>query len=157
MYQHVLYPPAGYFLLGDGGYPCLQHPVAIMTPYPQPVASHVTARYNRHHVKARCIIERTFGILKTRWRNIFLRALEIRPLFAPKVIGACCILQNICVTAGDILEEVLEEDPDDSEDNTSSIGEESRDLSGNGVRERLAARVSAPEGLPACLCEHDYI
>ncbi|XP_054483422.1 uncharacterized protein LOC129116655, partial [Anoplopoma fimbria] len=102
MYKQALYPPAGYILLGDGGYPCLQRPVAIMTPYRQPVASQVEARYNRHHAKARNIIERTFGILKTRWRSIFLRALEIRPLFAPKVIGACCILHNMCVAAGEV-------------------------------------------------------
>ncbi|KAF0035454.1 hypothetical protein F2P81_013212 [Scophthalmus maximus] len=38
--------------------------------------------------------------LKTRWRNIFLRALEIRPLFAPKVIGTCCILHNMCDSGG---------------------------------------------------------
>ena len=38
-YREALYPPTGYFLLGDGGYPCLQRPVAIMTPYRHPVAS----------------------------------------------------------------------------------------------------------------------
>ncbi|XP_062421496.1 putative nuclease HARBI1 [Pungitius pungitius] len=106
MYQEALYPPPGYFMLGDGGYPCLQHPVAIMTLYRQPLASHVEARYNRYHARGRNVIERTFGILKTRWRSIFLRALEIRPQFAPKVVGACCILHNICLAEGDILEEV---------------------------------------------------
>ncbi|KAK0138468.1 Protein ALP1-like [Merluccius polli] len=154
MYHQALYPPAGYFLLGDGGYPCLQRPVAIMTPYRQPVASQVEARYNGHHARGRNIIERAFGILKTHWRSIFLRALEIRPLFAPKVIGACC---NICVAAGDILEEEEEEEEEEegSEDDTGNADE--RDLSGNGVRRRLAAQLSAPEGLPACLGEHDYL
>ncbi|KAA0706661.1 Torsin-1A Dystonia 1 protein [Triplophysa tibetana] len=33
MYQQALFPPAGDFLLGDGGDPCLQHPIAILTPY----------------------------------------------------------------------------------------------------------------------------
>ncbi|KAG7489679.1 nuclease HARBI1 [Solea senegalensis] len=117
MFRQALYPPAGYFLLGDGGYPCLQHPVAIMTPYRQPVATRVESRFNHHHAKARIIIERTFGMLKTRWRNIFLRALEVRPLFTPKVIGACCILHNICMGVGDIVEEEEEEEDDDgSED-----------------------------------------
>ncbi len=39
MYRQALYPPAGYFLLGDGRDPCLQHPVAIVTPSRQPVTS----------------------------------------------------------------------------------------------------------------------
>lgn len=37
MYKESLYPPAGFFLLGDREYPCLQHPVTLMTPYRQPV------------------------------------------------------------------------------------------------------------------------
>uniref|UniRef100_A0A669BQ69 DDE Tnp4 domain-containing protein n=1 Tax=Oreochromis niloticus TaxID=8128 RepID=A0A669BQ69_ORENI len=105
MYKQALYPPAGFFLLGDGGYPSLQHPVAIMTPYHQPVSTQVEESFNRHHAKARIIIERTFGILKTRWRSIFLRALDIQPLFAPKVVGACCILHNICVATNDVHQE----------------------------------------------------
>ncbi|KAL1268450.1 hypothetical protein QQF64_033813 [Cirrhinus molitorella] len=133
IYQQALYPPPGYFLLGDGGYPCLKHPVAIITPYRQPVASQVEARYNRIHTKARNIIERTFGILKTRWRAIFLRALEIRPLFAPKVIGACCALHNICVATGDILEEETQEQGD-SEGDIGDAAVDQRDLSGNCLR-----------------------
>ncbi|CAM4683352.1 unnamed protein product [Leuciscus chuanchicus] len=113
--------------LGDGGDPCLQHPIEIRTPYrQQPVASQVEARYNRHHAQARTIIERTCGMLKTHWRAIFLRALEIRPLFAPKVIGACCILHNICVMGGDLLEEEEEEEEEsqgqeDSEDGENAV------------------------------------
>ena len=45
--------------------------------------------------------------------NIILRALEIRPVFAPKVVGACCILHNICVAAHDILEEEHEQDEEE--------------------------------------------
>lgn len=39
LYKKALYPPEGFFLLGDGGYPCLRHPIAVMTPFRQPVAS----------------------------------------------------------------------------------------------------------------------
>ena len=38
MFKESLYPPAGYFLLVDGGYPCLQNPVAVITPFRQPIA-----------------------------------------------------------------------------------------------------------------------
>uniref|UniRef100_W5KYU0 DDE Tnp4 domain-containing protein n=1 Tax=Astyanax mexicanus TaxID=7994 RepID=W5KYU0_ASTMX len=118
----------------------------------------VEARYNRHHARGRNIIERTFGILKARWRSIFLRALEIWPLFTPKVIGACCILRNICVEVGDILKE--EDDSlilDDSEEDTSTAEYHKRDRSGNSTRGRLATQISAPEGIIVCLGEHDYI
>ncbi|XP_057184604.1 putative nuclease HARBI1 [Triplophysa rosa] len=155
MYQQALYPPAGDFLSGDGGHPCLQHPIAILTPYRQPVASQVEARYNRHHAQARNIIERTFGVLKTRWYAIFLRALEIRPLFAPKVIGACCILHNVCLMVGDLLAEEESHGQDGRDDDMENAAVDERDLSGNRLRGRLAAQLSSPEELPACLCEHE--
>ncbi|CAL8240068.1 unnamed protein product, partial [Gadus morhua 'NCC'] len=64
-----------------------ERPVAIMTPY-HPVAGHVEARWN--HARGRNIVEWSFGILKTRWRAIFLWYLEIRPV-CPQ--GGWCLLQ----------------------------------------------------------------
>uniref|UniRef100_A0A668S746 DDE Tnp4 domain-containing protein n=1 Tax=Oreochromis aureus TaxID=47969 RepID=A0A668S746_OREAU len=107
MYKQALYPPAGFFLLGDGGYPSLQHPLSTYRKRENRTAGFL---FNRHHAKARIIIERTFGILKTRWRSIFLRALDIQPLFAPKVVGACCILHNICVATNDVHQEEGQEE-----------------------------------------------
>ncbi|KAF4115150.1 hypothetical protein G5714_002639 [Onychostoma macrolepis] len=104
-----------------------------------------------HHALARNIIEHTFGMLKTCWCTIFLRALEIRPLFSPKVIGACSILHKICVMGGDLLEE---ESQIIIQDNAPV---DERDLSGKHLRGRLASRLSSAEELPACLSEHDYI
>lgn len=69
------------------------------------------------------------------------------------MVGACCILHNICVSEGDILEEEEEED-DVVHGNTECVD---RDLSGNGVRGRLSAQLSAPKELADCLREHDYI
>ncbi|XP_046889431.1 putative nuclease HARBI1 [Hypomesus transpacificus] len=152
MFKESLYPPAGYFLLGDGGYPCLQNPVAVITPFRQPIAGRVEARFNSHHAKARCIIERTFGMLKTRWRSIFLRALEVRPLFVPKVVAACCILHNLCLSVDDI-SEVDHPQHEEEGDNPEDCADE---LSGNNLRARLAAHLSAPTELHAYLQEHDY-
>ncbi|XP_035465455.2 protein ALP1-like [Scophthalmus maximus] len=67
VYVRSLYPPEGYCILGDGGYPCMSQPIALITPYREPVRGAVAARFNRHHAKARSVIERAFGIMKTRW------------------------------------------------------------------------------------------
>ncbi|XP_013878558.1 putative nuclease HARBI1 [Austrofundulus limnaeus] len=142
MYKQVLYPPAGFFLLGDGGYHCLQHPVCMMTPYRQPVRNRVEQQYNRHHAKARSIIERSFGMLETRWRSIFLWALEIRPVFAPTVVAACCILHNICKAADDLLAEEVVDGPEDGDDGVEDMPlNADQGLSGNNIRARLAAQL----------------
>ncbi|XP_046886055.1 putative nuclease HARBI1 [Hypomesus transpacificus] len=155
MFKESLYPPAGYFLLGDGGYPCLQNPVAVITPFRQPIAGSVEARFNSHHAKASCVIERTFGILKTRWRSIFLRGLEVRPLFVPKVVAACCVLHNVCLSVNDILE-VDHPQHEEEGDNLEDCADE-QEVSGNNLRARLAAHLSAPTELNVSLQEHDYI
>lgn len=84
IYNQAKYPPQGFFLLGDGGYPCTEKPIAIMTPFKNP-ASPSTQRFNARLSKGRSIIERAFGMMKTRFRAIFLQALEVHPTFAPKV------------------------------------------------------------------------
>ncbi|KAA8589162.1 hypothetical protein FQN60_010507 [Etheostoma spectabile] len=124
-----------------------------MTPYRQPVAGQVQPRFNKHHAKARGIIECCFGMLKTRWPAFFLRALEIRPLFAPKVILACCILHNLCLLTGDIsniLEEDEEEEDEEHQEHQGNVPDQGdQELSAIHLRARLAAQVFAPGELPA--------
>ena len=79
------YPPPGYFILGDGGYPCLAEPMALITPYKRPLRSMAEQRFNTHHSRGRSIVERAFGMMKTRFRCIFLEALEVHSEFVPKV------------------------------------------------------------------------
>ncbi|XP_071378239.1 putative nuclease HARBI1 [Centroberyx affinis] len=102
LYTQQLYPPEGFYILGDGGYPCLSVPIALIT-YKEPVCLAVSRRFNHHHAKARSIIELSFGIRKTRWRSIFFKSLEVKPTFAVEVITCCAILHNICVSNGDIM------------------------------------------------------
>ncbi|KAA8578160.1 hypothetical protein FQN60_006009, partial [Etheostoma spectabile] len=73
-------------------------------------------------------------------------------LFAPKVISACCILHNLCLLTGDILEEDEEEEDEEHQGNVPDQGDQ--ELSGIHLRARLAAQVSAPGELPAFLREH---
>lgn len=37
LYVNAEYPPPGFFLFGDGGYPCIQSPITIITPYKLPL------------------------------------------------------------------------------------------------------------------------
>ncbi|KAL2087194.1 hypothetical protein ACEWY4_018253 [Coilia grayii] len=150
LYLERKYPPPGYFLIGDGGYPCLYYPITLMTPYRQPLRNQLQAAYNSRLTKARVVVERAFGILKTRWRAIFLKALEVDIRYVPEVILCCTILHNICLSQGDVL---------DVEDGIAGgAGEEHPEreaappgtVSGAQERDRLAGLCCAPQ-------DHDYI
>lgn len=55
-----------------GTYPCLQEPLALITPYKRPVRGMAEQRFNYHHSKGHTIIEPAFGMMKTRFRCISL-------------------------------------------------------------------------------------
>ncbi|XP_033847383.1 putative nuclease HARBI1 [Periophthalmus magnuspinnatus] len=151
LYQRGLYPPPGYFILADGGYPCLQRPLPLITPYKRPVQGVGAQRFNCHHSKARSIIERAFGMMKTRFRAIFFHALEVHHTFAPHVITACAVLHNICLGAGDTV--ALEDEPQENVVEDEG-GNEVEAVAGAQWRDQLSAEVSALEEVPM---EHDYI
>ncbi|XP_013866096.1 putative nuclease HARBI1 [Austrofundulus limnaeus] len=149
------YPPPGHFILADGGYPCLQRPLPLITPYKRMVQGVAAQRFNRHHSKARCIIECAFDMMKSRFRAIFLQMLEVHHTFAPHVITACAVLHNICLGAGDIMApEDEDEDEDEGEDEDEDEGEADQEaVSGAVWRDQMAAEVSALEEAPV---DHDY-
>ncbi|XP_017291565.1 putative nuclease HARBI1 [Kryptolebias marmoratus] len=139
-----------HFILADGGYPCLQRPLPLITPYKRPLQGVGAQRFNTHHSRARSIIERAFGMMKTRFRVIFLQALEVHHTFVPHVITACCILHNICLSAGDVVAPEEEPEEDVAEDEREA-GLEA--VSGALWRDQLSAEVSALEEVPV---DHDY-
>ncbi|KAL4009709.1 hypothetical protein ACER0C_003561 [Sarotherodon galilaeus] len=133
----------------DGGYPCLQHPLPLVTPYKRPVHGVGAQRFNAHHAMARSVIERAFGMMKTRFRAIFLQALEVHHTFVPHVITACAVLHNICIGAGDIV--ARDEEPEDDAQDEGETGVEA--VSGAHWLDQLSAEVSALEEVPP---DHDY-
>ncbi|CAM4652730.1 unnamed protein product [Leuciscus chuanchicus] len=152
LYRRSVYPPPGHFILADGGYPCLQHPLPLITPYKRPVRGVGAQRFNLHHSRARSIIERAFGMMKTRFRAIFLQALEVHHTFVPHVITACAILHNICLLGvGDIMALEDEHEEDEHEDEGEHVLET---VSGAPCRDQLSAEVSALEEVPI---DHDYL
>uniref|UniRef100_A0A3B3YQL6 DDE Tnp4 domain-containing protein n=1 Tax=Poecilia mexicana TaxID=48701 RepID=A0A3B3YQL6_9TELE len=155
LYRQSVYPPPGHFILADGGYPCLQQPLPLITPYKRPLQGVGAQRFNNHHSKARSIIERAFGMMKTRFRSIFLQALEVHHTFVPHVstglvITACAILHNICLGAGDVI--APENEAEVAEEDEGEAGLEA--VSGALWRDQLSAEVSALEEI---LPDHDYL
>lgn len=149
VYTEALYPPAGYFILGDGGYPCIEHPICIITPFKEPVRDAIEGRFNAHVSKARCVIERAFGMMKTRWCSIFFKALEVDSHFVPDIITSCTVLHNICLGVGDV------EDPEPAENDVGPFPQMGPgDLSGAALRNTLARQISAPR---TQLHDHNYL
>ena len=100
------------FILGDRGH---QLQPWLMTPVRNP-ANDGEAAYNRAHIRTRGVIERTFCILKSRFRCLDRSggALLYSPPKVCRIIVVCCILHNIAIRAGLRVEE--HEDNNDSGD-----------------------------------------
>lgn len=102
LFQRQLYPPEGYFIIGDSGYPCRRHPVTIITPFREPMTPE-EREFNHALSGGRVIIEQSLGVMEVRWRSIFTKALEVRIRTAIKVIAACAVMHNVCISEGDVL------------------------------------------------------
>lgn len=85
-------------IIGDGGY---QLQPWLMTPVRNPT-NVGEAAYNRAHIRTRGVIERTFGILKSRFRCLDRSggAMLYSPPKVCQIIVVCCILHNIATRAG---------------------------------------------------------
>ena len=79
-------------LLGDSGYACTPF---LLTPYSQP-HSRSEEQFNRAHKTTRCIIERTFGLLKRRF-HILHSEVRMAPDRVCTIVVACFVLHNIAV------------------------------------------------------------
>ncbi|KAL7376198.1 hypothetical protein ABVT39_003096 [Epinephelus coioides] len=141
-YRARRYPPTGYILLGDGGYPCLDTPICLITPYKEPVNGHMQGCFNYYHSKGRSIIERAFRMMKTRWRSTLFRAVEVKPTFAPLVVASCAFLHNVCLDNGDMLEPDADVDQDILNPQPPREPLADNKSSGNATRDGLAALAS---------------
>ncbi|XP_066582413.1 putative nuclease HARBI1 [Prorops nasuta] len=126
------YFPNNTHLLGDSAYPLYK---ILLTPYKDNGhLNEIQINYNRKFCSTRMIIERTFGLLKGRFRKLNYIYMFNTDMI-PSVILACCILHNICIENDDDPFESIEVNEDDEEDmyynNNNDIfvdGEEKREL-----------------------------
>ena len=96
-----------------------------MTPFQNPTTES-QERYNRAHAVTRGIIERTFGILKSRFRCLDESGgcLLLRPDKVCRVTVVCCMLHNMATERGlpvPVMGEHLEQD-DPPEDEEPPVG-----------------------------------
>lgn len=131
IYQQGIFPPQGYYLLGDSGYPCRTTPISIITPFKETrTLTSQQKNFNHKHSKARITIECAFGQMKTRWRSIFDKTLDLKIEKIVKVIAACCAFHNICVEMKDLM--LTNEENNSSDDDHTGISNDQEE----GVRFR---------------------
>ncbi|CAJ1060219.1 uncharacterized protein LOC125899660 [Xyrichtys novacula] len=76
----------------------------LSSPNKLPLHVRVQEQFSRHHSRARSVVERAFGVMKTRWRAMFFKALEVSPAFASDIVACCAFLHNLCLTTNDVIE-----------------------------------------------------
>lgn len=126
------------FVLGDSGFPLTN---MILTPVLNAAEGSKELRYNARHKSARNVIERAFGVLKSRFRCLHKhRVLHYSPIIAARIVYACMILHNICILHH-IEEDVLIDDVDVDENDNNDSGAVGG--SGQQIDRAVARRVRA--------------
>jgi len=131
-------PFPGAVLLGDSAYPLKQW---LLTPFSGDPDG-AKARYNSAHIKTRNVVERAFGVIKSRFFALKTGIRLKDPAKAAKLIVSAIILHNLCVRMGDKFEDV-EEEEDDDEDPVVEEAEVEQDDRGTPaeIRERRRTQI----------------
>lgn len=120
-------------LLGDSAYPLKKW---LVTPYKD--NGHLRDQhriFNKVHSKCRTTIERTFGLLKGRFRRLFYID-SLKPTNIVKYIMTACILHNICIQKNDVDDGMYVPENADSHENNNE--DDSMDTeTGHSKRESL--------------------
>ena len=99
------FPP---YIVADRGYPMLSW---CIPPFKRgPMGVHLTRDevwFNRKHSSTRMSVERGFGILKARFKEIGTKS-SLKLNFLPTVVHCCCVLHNILLASKDrTLDQIL--------------------------------------------------
>ena len=126
-------------LHGDGGYGLRRW---LMTPINSP-KTREERHYNEVHRRTRCLVERSFGVLKSRWRILDHTGgtLCYSPDKTAKIFIACSILHNICRRRRTPLVDGLLNIPP-AVDNDDNDGHTEATSSGEEQRSRIIALIN---------------
>ena len=99
------FPP---YIVADRGYPLLSW---CITPFKKsPMGAPLSVEelwFNRKHSSTRMSVERAFGILKSRFKEIGTKS-SLKLEFLPTVVHTCCVLHNILLASKDrTLDQIL--------------------------------------------------
>lgn len=122
--------PEKNFLIGDSGYPLEPW---MMTPFENEDTER-RKKYNETHRRARNVVERCFGVLKSRFKCLSDSGgiLMYAPNKVCRIVIACAVLHNICMTYN-ISADAYDDDSDhsDTEDLPSGSDNPSLDTPAN--------------------------
>jgi len=139
-----------FYFMGDGAFRITPF---MLKPFPHLTRDPEQLEYNKRHGFARQTTERTFGMVKSRWRRI-LNCCNIKDeeIVNCAIISAF-ILHNVCLCLGDEsifeLEDNDQDDTDDEEDDEAEVGNglpaagvltrQQEKIKGEAIRNALAA------------------
>ncbi|XP_036342226.1 putative nuclease HARBI1 [Rhagoletis pomonella] len=122
------------WILGVAGYPLEPF---LMTPYRSATEHSAESRYNSVHSKARNIVERVIGVLKSRFRCLLgARELHYDPQKINKIVNACAALHNICLHYNTYFPEDDLQTPFEEAENSAIINENEAGSSSEASRIR---------------------
>lgn len=128
-------------IIGDSAYPLM---INLMTPFRD--TGHLTAAqslYNTRLSSIRSVIERTFGLLKGKFRR--LKYLDIEDMdLGKKIIAACCVLHNFIQNEMDEynINDAIEEIPNEENLNIHIENEERPQIIAIQKREQIMRTLS---------------
>lgn len=126
--------PPGFCLLGDSGFPLLGW---LVTPFRD--HGNLTRQqklFNKTHSRCREVIERAFGMLKNRFRRLYMFEMLDLTLSVNNVLAAC-VLHNICISEDDGDLQIEPQQPNAAENFDDVFARDRHKLQGVQLRQQL--------------------